>query len=144
MKKLILASFVALMALTIAVPAMAAENTADVPLNQGQQLKQLTNVEVVYTETGVDVNITIDEGPIWPTIHLAEIYANELSGRSKSAKDRINLSFSTITNGFAIHFDGTSEKWVEKIQKNFSQGTYPARLMFPFSTFLSNHGIDKM
>lgn len=144
MKKLILASLVALMTLTFAVPAMAAENTADIPLSQGQQLKQLTNVEVVQTETGVDVNITIDEGPIWPTLHLAEIYANELAGRSKSAKDRIILSFSSITNGFAIHFDGSSEKWVEKIQKNFSEGTYPARLMFPFSAFLSKHGINKM
>jgi hypothetical protein len=142
MKKLILASLVALMALTVAAPAMAAESTADVFLNRPQQVKELTNVEVVYTETGVDINITVDEGPIWPTLHLFDIYANELDSRGYSAKDRIILSFSSITNGFAIHFDGTSEKWVEKIQRNFSQGTLPIKVAYPLSVFLANHGIN--
>ena len=129
------------MALTLAGPAMAQE-TESAELTMIQQLKEQVNIEVNNTETGVTINFTIDEGPIEPTLHLLDIYANHLENRDYSARDRVNISFSSITNGFAMHIDGTQPKFVEKIQKRVSNVDFPARLKHRMVRFLGNHGIN--
>ena len=138
-KKVILGSLFAILALTTAGSAMAQETDAD--FNRIQQVKELVEVDVVNTDTGISVSFTISEGPIQPTLHLGEIYAEELMNRDLSARDRINITTESVSNGFAINIDGTEAKFVEKIQARAAGVNFPARINNLLLQFLANHGI---
>lgn len=140
MKKVILSSLVALLALTVATPAMA-QTTEDTQLTRPQQVKELVEVDVVNTDTGVSISLTINEGPIMPTLHLCEIWAEELMGREWSARDRVNITSEAVTNGFALNIDGTQPQFVEKIQERVAEVNLPARISNLVLIFLANHGI---
>jgi len=139
MKKVILGSLFAILALTAAGSAMAQET--NVELNRAQQIKNLVEVDVTNTDTGVSISLTINEGPIQPTLHLLDIYANELVGRTLSARDRVNVTTNLVSNGFTINIDGTQPQFVEKIQARAAGVNFPARISNLLLQFLANHGI---
>ncbi|MBU1130694.1 hypothetical protein KJ840_01000 [Patescibacteria group bacterium] len=137
MKKVILSSLIAILALTVAAPALAAEGEGSI---RGQQIKELVKVDVVNTDTGVAISFAINEGPIWPTLHLMDAWFEELMGRDWSIRDRVNITTESVTNGFAINIDGTQPQYVEKIQ-NQAALNLPSRINNILSILFANHGV---
>jgi len=138
MKKVILSSLVALIALTVGLPAMA--QTADTtPLTRVQQLKQYANVNVNNTLNGIAITVT---GTTFGYDQkLVNLFFEELFKRSWDVKDRINITISQIANGFQINIEGTQTKYVEKIQHRAEPLNLPAKINNLLLQFLANHGI---
>jgi len=138
MKKVILSSFIAILALAIALPVMAQE-TDSAPLSRIQQFKQYANVDVINTANGIAITVT---GTTFGYDQkLVNLYFEQLFKKSWSAKDRINVAVSQIANGFAINIDGTQPQYVEKIQQRAGQLDLPAKINSLLLQFLASHGI---
>lgn len=107
-----------------------------------QHLKNYVNVQVIETNTGVQINLSSTD----PSINekLTNIYYDNYFNRGTYGFDgNVVISGGLIDNGFALNIDSSDPQVIAKIQDEFKTSDYNPKVISYVEDLLAQHGMVK-